>query len=85
MYATRILGVVRRIFPKLAALKNSSFNGSSTIGELGQTTGQANQPPKVTSGCPVIASFFIAKKQLDFLSAHAVEIIRNGDLPGHET
>ena len=30
-------------------------------------------------------SFIIAKKQLDFLSAHAVEIIRDGDLPRHET
>lgn len=48
------------------------------------TTGQANQPP-IISEHPVVASFFIAKKQLDFLAAHAVEIIRNGDLSFHES
>ena len=55
------------------------------IGGPQQATGQENQPPIVISGYPVAASFFIAKKQLDFLSTHAVEIIRNGDLPCHET
>lgn len=48
-------------------------------------TALARQPPITTNGYQAAASCIISKQLLNLRAAHVIEVIRNTDLPGHES